>query len=77
VELCTKPRRYIYIDDRYVRLKREYPELIPFVDGAYTTDNMDVIPAKSSRRGEKYSKTQIRAQIIRPRGKIWRDLNQP
>ncbi|KAL3495564.1 hypothetical protein BJX62DRAFT_222521 [Aspergillus germanicus] len=60
VELCTKPRRYIYIDDRYIRLKREYPELIPFVGGAYTTDNMDVIPAKSSRRGGKYSKPRGR-----------------
>ncbi|KAL5365173.1 hypothetical protein BJX96DRAFT_168883 [Aspergillus floccosus] len=32
VEVCllrTKPRRYIYIDDRYAKLKREYPELIP------------------------------------------------
>ncbi|GAB1197122.1 hypothetical protein APSETT444_006409 [Aspergillus pseudonomiae] len=60
VELCTKPRRYIYIDDRYVRLKSEHPELIPFVGGAYTDDNMNVIPAKSSRRGEKHTKPRKR-----------------
>ncbi|XHG03233.1 hypothetical protein AWENTII_006549 [Aspergillus wentii] len=60
IELCTKPRRYIYIDDRYTGLKREYPELIPFVGGAYTDDNMNVIPAKSSRRGEKHTKPRKR-----------------
>ncbi|KAL3481222.1 hypothetical protein BJX99DRAFT_271744 [Aspergillus californicus] len=66
VELCTKPRRYIYIDGRYVKLKREHPELIPFVGGAYTSDNMDVIPAKSSRRDEKYSRER-RPEDLNPR----------
>ena len=59
IELRAKPRRYIYIDDRYARLKREYPELIPFIGGAYIDNEMKVIPANGPRRGQKLRKRKL------------------
>lgn len=58
VELCTKPRRYIYVDDRFTKPKREYPELIPFVGGVYTDNNMNVIPAPQRHTAYEAEKTK-------------------
>ncbi|KAL4886025.1 hypothetical protein BJY04DRAFT_204911 [Aspergillus karnatakaensis] len=68
IELCNKPRRYVYIDDRYTKLKRENPELIPFVGGAYTDDEMNIIAGRSSRRGGKHT---------RPRKRKFEEPNSP
>ncbi|EAU38745.1 predicted protein [Aspergillus terreus NIH2624] len=65
VELCTKPRRYIYIDSRFKKLKREHPQLLPFVGGAYTDDGMNVVPTQNSPRGKK----------LKPRKRKFEDLD--
>lgn len=48
VEICQRPRRFMYVDPRFVRQIEAHPELRPFVNGAYTDDNGKIIrsPAK-------------------------------
>lgn len=51
--ISAKPRRYIYIDERNKGLIEKYPNLSAFVRGAYTGDNMEIIPAQGRLRGKK------------------------
>ncbi|KAL2822652.1 hypothetical protein BJX63DRAFT_441250 [Aspergillus granulosus] len=53
LDICQRPRRYIYIDERDKGLTKKYPELIPFVRGAYTGDDMQITPTQGRLRGTK------------------------
>ncbi|KAJ5969946.1 hypothetical protein N7501_006194 [Penicillium viridicatum] len=46
VEICQRPRRFMYVDPRCVRQVEAHPELRPFVNGAYTDDNGKIIRTK-------------------------------
>ncbi|KAL3472578.1 hypothetical protein BJX99DRAFT_272814 [Aspergillus californicus] len=54
--ICEKPRRYIYIDERNKGLMEKYPNLSHFRRGAYTGENMEIIPAQGRLRGRKYKR---------------------
>jgi hypothetical protein len=52
VDICQRPRRYMYIDRRCRRMIQTHPVLNAFVGGAYTDDNGEVIqkiPGKRKR----------------------------
>lgn len=53
-----RPRRYIYIDERNRGLLREHPQLRPFVRGAYTSDDMEIIPSQGRLRGIKRKRSR-------------------
>ncbi|KAJ0416557.1 hypothetical protein BJY00DRAFT_316803 [Aspergillus carlsbadensis] len=47
IDICQKPRRHVYIDDRNNGLIKKYSQLVPFVRGAYTGNDMLMTPAQS------------------------------
>ncbi|KUM62486.1 hypothetical protein ACN42_g4619 [Penicillium freii] len=49
VEICQRPRRFMYVDPRCVRQVEAHPELRPFVNGAYTDDIGKIIRTKGEQ----------------------------
>jgi hypothetical protein len=43
VEICQRPRRFMYVDRRCTRQIEAHPELRPFIGGAYTDDKGEVL----------------------------------
>ncbi|KAJ6185786.1 hypothetical protein N7519_007087 [Penicillium mononematosum] len=43
VEICQRPRRFMYVDHRCTRQIEAHPQLRPFIGGAYTDDNGEVL----------------------------------
>jgi hypothetical protein len=43
VEICQRPRRFMYVDRRCTRQIGAHPKLRPFIGGAYTDDNGEVL----------------------------------
>jgi hypothetical protein len=43
VEICQRPRRFMYVDRRCTRQTEAHPKLRPFIGGAYTDDNGEVL----------------------------------
>ena len=62
VDICNRPRRYIYIDERNRGLLEGHPQLRPFVRGAYTSDDMEIIPAQGRLRGTKLKRNRTEAE---------------
>lgn len=50
IDICQRPRRYLYIDHRCRRMIQAHPILKDFVGGAYTDDNGEVIPKIQGKR---------------------------
>lgn len=50
VDICQRPRRYMYIDRRCRRMIDAHPVLKDFVGGAYTDDNGEVITKNEGKR---------------------------
>jgi hypothetical protein len=80
VDICKRPRRYIYIDERNRGLLEGHPQLRPFVRGAYTGNDMEITPAQGRLRGTKQKRNRTEPKLDannRKRARMSADGNVP